>query len=479
MERLLDEADALVLTSDEPEPPNFDIPEEYAPYKTPEASLQLGENPSKGKGWCTTRDIAAGTILLVAKPVAMALDWQWDGGDDDDDEASMEENSMNDGDPIEDSEHAPEPQESQINEFLVLQVLMEIKQNPSVWTDVVSHLYPRTEVDVNASPVWISKDDGLFMQFEAVIQELEQMPELKGKTKEISARLPLIIRYNVLSVETCPELLSYPGQTGHSALSGVGLYYLPSFFNHDARPNVSRFAIGDVMWFVANQNIPAGTEACISYLEHDVLCESSHRRNLMLTLDFKEDEDPNGGSNVEEGPELPVIDSEVQNELMATPPFERLEAIEQLMQQASGEALPLEEQAEEDGMDADASPWYECDVHNLRILKAITLDSLGRSKEALPAWEESVTFTETKMPPNDESSIVMRTQAALCAWSTGEEARAREHAEAALRAHNVLFGGGVERFRRRYRKEFSLNLRPDKNRTSDQAMEQILWPLQQ
>jgi hypothetical protein len=471
MEQLLDQADALVLTAGdnlEPERPDFEIPEELMDYTEPQRLLELRENPNKGKGWYSKQPISAGTILLVAKPLTMCLDWEWDPEVDD---GAGEENSMD-----EDTETAPEPEESQINELLVLQALQDIKLNPSLWIDVISTLYPRDEVDIQASPVWISKDDDIFSQFEVMLRELETIPDLRGRTKEISSRLPLIIRYNVLSIETCSELLSYPGPTGHSCLSGVGLYHTASFFNHDARPNASRYAVGDIMWFVANQDIPAGLEVCISYLEHDVLCESNFRRNLMLTLDFKEDEDANHrqGFAEEDGPELPVVDSDVQNELMAMVPYERLEAIEQLIKQASGEAPPEEEvPEEEDGMDAHGGAWYQCDLQNLRILKAITLEGIGQSKQALGVWEECVEFTETKMPPNDESSCVMRVQAALCAWHIKEEERARQHASVALNAHNLLFGGGVSRFRKRYLKEFLLSLRP----SSGQSAHGVLWPL--
>jgi hypothetical protein len=44
----------------------------------------------------------------------------------------------------------------------------------------------------------------------------------------------------------------------------------------------------------------------------------------------------------------------------------------------------------------------------------ITLDALGKTKEALELWEESVVFGETMLPPADESSVVMSIQAALC-----------------------------------------------------------------
>ena len=283
MESLLDQADALVLTAGEegPDRPNFDIPEELANLSTPNSDfLEILENPSKGKGWFSKVNIPAGSPILVCKALVCALDLEYIAGDEDDgiDEDDDEDNDM---------EQEDEAQGSTVNELLVLDSLQNILENPSIWLEQLTNLYPREEVDINTSPVWISKDDEVFSQFEAMIEQIEKIPALAGKSKEISKRLPLIIRYNVLSIETCPELLSHPGGNGHHPLSGVGLYYWPSFFNHDSRPNISRYAVGDIMWFVANQDIPAGSELCISYLEQDVLCENSYRRNCMLTLDFK------------------------------------------------------------------------------------------------------------------------------------------------------------------------------------------------
>jgi hypothetical protein len=464
MEALLDQADALVLTAGEngPERPDFEIPEELTPLTTPRDILEVRENPNKGKGLFATRLLPAGTVLLVAKPLAWALDSEWDGGVPDEEIEDMEE----------DSEHPAEPEESHVNELLVLEILHAIKEDPSIWLEKVANLYPRDSVDIEASPVWISKDDDIFAQFEQMIKELESVPGLQGKSNEISKRIPLIVRYNVLSMETSPEMLSHPGPTGHVDLSGVGLYDWPSFFNHDSSPNASRYAIGDIMWFVANQDIPAGTEVCISYLEHDILCESAYRRNVMLTLDFKEDEDT---SVVMDGPGIPVVDSEVQNELMAMPPFERLENIDQLMKQASGEALPELEDVEEDGMDAHGEMWFECDLQNLRILKAITLDGMGQSKQAIDLWHQCVEFVETRLPPNDESLVVLLVQTALCAWTIKDEDRARNYATKALQVHDLIFGGGVRRFRRRFQKEFCLNLRKDTSVDGKQPQD-ILWP---
>jgi hypothetical protein len=281
MEGLLDQADALVLSAGEdgPDRPNFVIPEELTNLTTPKGDgLEMRENPNKGKGWFSKTGIPAGSTILVCKALVCALDLEYIAGDE-------EDGNIEDDD--EDNHMDQEDEASTVNELLVLDLLQKVLDNPSIWLEQLTNLYPREEVDIKTSPVWISKDDEVFSQFEAMIEQIENVPALIGKSKEISKRLPLIIRYNVLSIETCPELLSHPGQNGHHPLSGVGLYYWPSFFNHDSRPNVSRYAVGDIMWFVANQDVMAGQELCISYLEQDILCENSYRRNCMLTLDFK------------------------------------------------------------------------------------------------------------------------------------------------------------------------------------------------
>ena len=226
------------------------------------------------------------------------------------------------------------------------------------------------------------------------------------------------------------------------------------------------------MWFVTNQDIAQGEEICISYLEHDVLCESPSRRTLMLDMDFADGEGE--GDDEEDGPLFPVVDNEVQNELMALDPFERLTAIQELTEQATGESPPADE-VDTDAMEISGGPgWFQCDAHNLRIIKAITLDGLAQSNEALKVWEECVSFAETMLPPNDESVVVMRVQAALCAKNAGNLEAAKSHAAAALKVHNLIFGGGVARFRRRYERELKLALRPNSDVTADANM---LWPM--
>lgn len=579
MESLLDQADELVAAAAESSSaasmprPDFAIPDEYA--ATTAAALQSNANSvmklSKslvasrggGWGWIAASNLTAGTVLLTAKPIAYIMDWQNDENDDDADEEE-EDDEEDEGGNTKMKEVLKEPR---LNELLLLEILSKLQKDPLLWTEQLSTLFPRNEADLAALPAWVCHNDDVFMQVESLLSALEQdQAQHRLPIEEIAKRLPLILRYNILSMETCAELLSYPGQGGHAPLAGVALYHAPSFFNHSARPTVSRWCVGDVMVFVTNQNVPAGSELCLSYLEHDVLCEPAWRRNRMLGMDFNDSDDDdnittngatdNGhgdnsssmmteerGNEHHKGPDMPVVDSDVQNELMSMDPFARLVAIDELMAQAIGYKRPTEHTTNKKDMNLDnlivdenntsafnnsagimetsttrvnqpnvatgnnnnnsdtngddnAVPWFQCDVHNLCILKAITLDGLGQTAEALVLWEESVRFVEQRLPPLDESVIVLRAQAALCAWhiippnddddgndnNTNSESVARRHAAVALETHILLFGGGVARFRRRLQRDLQLALRPssalrnDANAMTDPVDE--LWPLE-
>ena len=469
MESLLDAAAKIAAAAQNGAVHRVDltIPDEYLQVPTDDL-LEIRDTRSKGRGFFARTDISPGTMLMVAKPVALAFDWEDDSFEVD----VPEDEAMED----EDGEGGDED-EPRLNEVLLIRILEKIRDDPGLWERSLSMLFPRNSDDLASLPAWVVKEDDVFEKVESAMQELQKIPDMEETAKEISRRLPHIIRYNILSVETCPELLSYP-ELGFKNLSAVGLYSKPSFFNHSRFPNCHRFAIGDIMFFVANQQINFGDEVCISYIEHDILQESAYRRNLMLSMNFNdaaENEDADPTAEEAEGPQYPVVDPDLQNELMNMDPFERLTSIDELMAQASGSKPPedaIPEEDDDDAMEATGSAWFQCDVQNLRILKAITLEVLGQSRDALAQWEECVEFAETKLPPLDENAVVMRAHAALCAWHTGLETRARQHAEAALRTHNLVFGGGVSRFRRRLQSDFQLKFRPQ---TSGDPVND-LWP---
>jgi len=137
----------------------------------------------------------------------------------------------------------------------------------------------------------------------------------------------------------------------------------------------------------------------------------------------------------------PLIDAEMQSELMATPHMERLELINELLDQ-----------------EVDSIQDYQGDKYQLHILKAITLDGLEQSSKALLEWETAVDFAEENFPQLDEVTIALRVQAALCSLKCSNrntaKAWAKRHAEKALEMHKLLFGGGKERFFKRYQNEF-------------------------
>ncbi len=476
IESLMDEVEALLARAENPEQPprpNLALPTLNADDRTrrnPFDIMTLNDNGIKGRGWFAKQDIDAGTVLVCEKPLAMVMDWQ------DPSLLQLQSGSDVDDQGLEDFERDPENLEmqehdsglSKLNEVLLLDLLRQITLDVSLWTEQISNLFPRTEDDLEGLDLWDCNDENTFCQFEQLMEDLHTTPLTPADMEQIRKRLPLVVRYNVLSAETSPELMVHPSPQGYSALSGTALYYLPSFFNHDCQPNASRFAIGDILWIVANQPIKSGQEVCLSYLEHEVLCEPAEIRTSMLNMDFAEPEQDVQEEIDSEGPYEPVVDADVQNELMQMDPMERLTTIDGLIQQALGEAV-----AEEEEDDLAGAPWFECDVQNLRILKALTLDSMGRMQDALPLWEACIVFAETKLPPNDESAVVVHVQAALCAFQSGAQSRAKLHAARALEIHNVLFGGGVKRFRRRYQREFQLALRP----TFIGGGPEVLWPI--
>jgi len=468
IETLLDQVEALLAENPEQPPrPNLSLADDYE-EGTPYRLMKLKDNGLKGRGWFAIEDIPAGTVLVCEKPLSMVMDWQ----DPTEAEASDSFEVEEDEDDDDDDQHMDEDEDesglSKLNELLLLELLRDLAKDPSIWTEKLSELFPRTEDDLEVLDSWVCTDDQVFVNFEELMDEVKKTTLSEDNVEQIRKRLPLVVRYNVLSAETSPELMVHPSPQGYAAMSGTALYHLPSFFNHDCQPNASRFAIGDILWVVANQDIGAGQEVCISYLEHEVLCEPAEIRTCMLNMDFAEPEQDGQEEIDGEGPDVPVVDAEVQNELMQMDPMERLSTLDGLIQQALGEVAA----EEEDGM--EAAPWFDCDVHNLRILKALTLDSLGRSQEALKLWEACVVFAETKLPLNDECAVVVRVQAALCALQCGDDDKAKQHAAKALATHKVLFGGGVNRFRRRYEREFKLALRP---KIRYGAGPESLWPL--
>ena len=494
----------------------------------------------KGKGFRTKKDLKAGTCLLVAKPLGIIMGWEEDEFDDesrieDEDDNNVDDDIVDDDytkddemnavdDEIEQKSNTIPPtsstkednnnqdkdedlnseqdllQSNQRNGVLTIKILKAIQQNPSLWFDQISNLFPRKSHYLESLlPLWVCEDAKTGLEFEQTVKELESIPAFQTDDdddeddehniiEEIRQRLPLIVRYNCLSIETSPELFVYPDQTkgGHVSLSATGLYYEPSYFNHSHHPNVSRWCIGDIMFFVLNQDVDAGMELCISYIESELLCEDAKTRSRLLEMDFDDNDDNdvkmddigNDDDDEDDGDEDemegPVINLDIQDELMSMHPLNRLDEINRLLRQSIGSPN------KDDILDEEENElvWYQCDTHRLRTILALTLDSLGQSSKALVEWKKCVEFTQRNLPPADEAGIALCVQTALCAHVCGEEGMAREYAKIALENHDLIFGGGVEFFQRRYMHEMKLTLRQGKKALVGKEAFETLWSQQ-
>ncbi len=354
--------------------------------------IEVKDIPEKnGKGFFAKKDIEAGTMLLAAKPLSLVMDWE-DEEDTEEEDDEMMSLGENDVDVMRGSKR---------NGLLIIKAAQSMKDDPSVWYDQMSNLFPR---DLSEDmPMWMCEDAVTGMQIEDAISQLSSVKEFTEEdVEEIRQRLPLIVRYNCLSVETAPELFVHPNRDGggHVTMSGTGLYYHPSFFNHSCKPNVARYAIGDVMFFCTNQNIVKGQELCISYIESEILCESANVRSRLLDMDF---EDTAGGASdggkgdASNGYDdsAPVVDLDMQDELMSIHPIERLDELNGLIEDAKGGGRSISGSGD-DKIDVF---WFKCDEHQLRILLALTFDNLGQPSKAIKEWEQCIAFSEENFPP--------------------------------------------------------------------------------
>lgn len=66
---------------------------------------------------------------------------------------------------------------------------------------------------------------------------------------------------------------------------GVGLWLLPSFINHSCSPNMRRLHIGDFVIVLASREVKAGEEITFAY--YDVLSPLNKRREMAKTWGFK------------------------------------------------------------------------------------------------------------------------------------------------------------------------------------------------
>ena len=273
----------------------LDDGEEVVPKKV--SIIEVRDNIFRGRGLYATQDISQGDHLIVAKPLVMVMSWEVSDDEDeidsedeldyddeediiadaegnfveddldgengekesdelDEDEFDVDEEEENvkvstiddnpnsnhhdeDIDVDDDSMDASMPSGEKRNGVLILRLLEKIKNNPKLWTDTLSHLFPRDEESALNLPPWMCSCAKVGLEIEQKFKELLELQlfhddENEEICKQIQLRLPLIVRYNVLSAETAPEQYShFDEEKGMVALNGTALFGPEvSFLNH-------------------------------------------------------------------------------------------------------------------------------------------------------------------------------------------------------------------------------------------------------
>ena len=161
---------------------------------------------------------------------------------------------------------------------LILRVCSKILDSPvdsSLRTRITNDLWPRHRSDLKSNVTsprsWQCRDKELMKQMHKLLSRLGP---------SLGMRLPEIVRSNALGIVTNAEQIGHYSNYRH--LSGVALYYEPSFFNHSCTPNCSRYHLGDWTIIRTNQEVKQGEELCISYIEHEFLFEPLAVRQTIL-----------------------------------------------------------------------------------------------------------------------------------------------------------------------------------------------------
>jgi hypothetical protein len=261
-----------------------------------DSSIQVKDTTFRGRGLYSTRDISEGKHLIVAKPLVMVMSWEvsddedeidsedelddeedeqhlvegdmdsadvedldqvggtFEGGEEEEEEEEKEEDDDNvkvvaakadcqdahdDSDVEDNSIDVSMPSGEKRNGLLILRLLNKIKNNPNVWTDTLSQLFPRDEETSLNLPPWMCSCAKIGLEIEQNFSELLDLhlfpdDENEETCKKIQLRLPLIVRYNVLSVETASEQYShFDSEKGMVELNGTALYGPEvSYLNH-------------------------------------------------------------------------------------------------------------------------------------------------------------------------------------------------------------------------------------------------------
>lgn len=378
-------------------------------------AMEVVDRPRRGRGWVATADIPAGRTILCESPLAYSMDWEAD---------ALNSEALN---------------VDTASLILALAEQLSSKRGPQL----MKQLQTLSPLPTDAGTEWTCEDPKLAAKVE---QSLKQVEKLSASER---ARLKRVVRANSLGIYTNSEQLCYPDQ--FAQLSGVALYLNGSLFNHDCRPNATRFNVGAIAVFRTNRLVRKGEELCISYIESDILCEPASLRNLELggrgfkvkdpgdASDDEEDDDVDETDQVDEPDLYRKIDEEAQEALLALDPPARLENI----------ALLLEDKD-------TADRFVRADRKELSLLQAVACTQLGYFQTALEHWEDCIAFASVHCPPHDESLVCYSIHAAIVALASDQLESAAAHMRAATKHHAVAFGGGALFLRTRYNKEVEI-----------------------
>ena len=218
------------------------------------------------------------------------------------------------------------------------------------------------------------------------------------------------IRCNTLGFYTNSEQFCYP--LSYQRYSGSGLYVLGSVFNHSCAPNVTRFSIGDVTCFVAMEDVAAGEELCICYIEPDLCAEDSRMyRAMHLARDFvcacrkcSRDSSAEPQAFRQDADALIAAqDFSAVDDAFAEVDTERLAA----GCSPAGAIVRMGEALQDPRLP-------QRDRQDLRNNQTIALIHAGRHAEALGVVVQSLAWLREHVHPSDESQIPLLILAAMC-----------------------------------------------------------------
>lgn len=396
--------------------------EAAAPHFVLRRGVVLRHIAGKGRGWVTRRGLPAGAMVLVEKPLVAVLDDEW----------QQEEWSG--------CRHA---------DSAALSIHLAHCLSPSL-VEAFAMLHPPEAhaKEVSASDGSSDSEEGGADALEAARKAWLQvdLPEAE------KVRLRAAVRLNALGFYTHSEQICHTGS--FASLNGSGIFALGSGFNHSCVPQVSYFALGNIVAFVTNRAVRAGEELCINYIETELLCTPTPMRQKFLNRDFTCGCQLCNASLPEGSPpprcRFRRLDDRLQERLPHLPASRRVKVAEAALNGEVGSEDDESADSEETETDLAPAMLLGSDAQQLRVVQAHTLMELRRFASALAVWRRLAAFTCHHCPPFDEALCMYATHAALCKFMLDKEGGSI-YVAAAVRAHRIAFGAPI--FRWRYRAE--------------------------